>query len=313
MKVHPICCVHTIILVAFTSLSLLPPSIQIQAALSLPRSKSNSKFKPLVKIRASKTITQPIPDQHEFKESLQKYMQLPASQYTCVPMPLNSSLTRIKGTKDQFRLTVPPISLKSPGVPLVEVSPIVFAQVLVDKNEVRITSDKCIIEGSQFIQDFHINDFFEFKVNVLLTWNDNINDNVNHHHHHHHRGQHAVIDAGDDASFGGPFIRAQSEIEIDLDPPGPFAFVPKQILEAVGNRAIQMTLGALQKNFMMSLGEDFERWVVDGEYQMERQQLELDFLKEEIDMQIGNGNGNHRGRGGQEVELDETLLAYLNR
>lgn len=190
------------------------------------------------------------------------------------------------------------MALRSPGVPLVEVSPVVFARVLVQNDGVTITSEECIIEGSRLIQDLRMNDFFEFKVHLLLTWSSNGND-------------------GDD----GPYMRAESKIEVNLDPPGPFAFVPKQILEAVGNRAIQMTLGALQKNFMASLGEDFERWAVDEEYRLERRQLELDFLEEEMEIDGGigisssiNGNSNSSGEiGGGGAELHETLLAYLNR
>jgi len=196
------------------------------------------------------------------------------------------------------------MALRSPGVPLVEVSPVVFARVLVQNDGVTITSEECIIEGSRLIQDLRMNDFFEFKVHLLLTWSSNGND-------------------GDD----GPYMRAESKIEVNLDPPGPFAFVPKQILEAVGNRAIQMTLGALQKNFMASLGEDFERWAGDEEYRLERRQLELDFLEEEMEIDGGIGvsssisgnsssssSSNSSGEiGGGGAELHETLLAYLNR
>jgi len=196
------------------------------------------------------------------------------------------------------------MALRSPGVPLVEVSPVVFARVLVQNDGVTITSEECIIEGSRLIQDLRMNDFFEFKVHLLLTWSSNGND-----------------------SDGGPYIRAESKIEVNLDPPGPFAFVPKQILEAVGNRAIQMTLGALQKNFMASLGGDFERWAGDEEYRLERRQLELDFLEEEMEIDGGIGvsssisgsssssssSNSSGGIGGGGAELHETLLAYLNR
>ena len=223
-------------------------------------------------------------------------------------MPLNSSLTRIKGTGDQFRLVVPPISLHLPGLPLVEVSPVVFAQVLVDSNEVSIQSNECIIGGSELIQKFKINDFFEFQVKILLTWNDGVGATS--------AATSAATSTLNDYDNQGPSIRAQSEIQIDLDPPGPFAFVPKHLTESVGNRAIQMTLGALQKNFMQSLGDDFERWAVDEQYRLERQQLELDFLQEdEIDMGLG-GRGDFIRRGEETmakgVKVEETLSAYLN-
>ena len=251
-------------------------------------------------------------------------------------MPLNSSLTRIKGTGNQFRLVVPPISLNLPGIPLVEVSPLVFAQVLVDSNEVSISSHSCIIEGSELIENLNINDLFEFQVNILLTWNDN-DDAV---------GatlaetsaeisteietetetktetdtstetsieistETSTPTANDDDNQGdrdrGPWMRAQSEIQIDVDPPGPFAIVPNKILEAVGNRAIQIALGALQKNFMKSLGNDFEKWAVDEEYRLKRQQLEMDFLQE---VEVDNDETITMDNG---VKVNDTLSAYLN-
>lgn len=221
----------------------------------------------LARIRALRTTVQTVDDVNGM---LNDYMQLPASQYSCVPMPLNSSLDRVLGTRDEFRLTVPPIKFKSPGVPEVEVRPLMMAQVNVKKDRVFITSDSCTIRGSKIIEDLKINDFFYFKVQICLTW-----------------------------GSSDPTITAASEIEVDLNPPGLFAFVPRRILEAVGKQAIGLTLGALQKNFMKSLGSDFERWSIDEEYRAQRRQLELD-----LDM---------AAESLLKASDDETLLAYLKR
>lgn len=329
--------VRLLLVLPLVTFTLLPTTTQ---ALSIFGNKSTkntsptptpSNGKPMTRIRASKTTIQPIPT--KLKTSLHQYMQLPAAQYTCVPMPLNSSLTRIKGTGNQFRLVVPPISLNLPGIPLVKVCPIVFAQVLVDSNEVSISSHSCIIEGSELIENLNINDLFEFQVKILLTWNNgNGNDDDD--------GvgatetvteieieteietdtstetstetSKATLNDDDIQGDKGPWIRAQSEIKIDVDPPGPFVIVPNKILEAVGNRAIQIVLGALQKNFMKSLGNDFEKWAVDEKYRLERQQLQLEFLQEDgidndDDETITMDNGMDNG-----VKVNDTLSAYLN-
>merc|ERR1711862_658225 len=91
--------------------------------------------------------------------SLEDYMQLPASQYSCVPMPLNSSLDRVIGTRDKFRLSVPPIKLKVPGVNQIQVRPLMMAKVNVKSDCVMITSDSCRITGSKIIDDLSLNDF----------------------------------------------------------------------------------------------------------------------------------------------------------
>ena len=122
-----------------------------------------------------------------------------------------------------------------------------------------------------------INDFFDFQVTISLTW-EGAGNNLN-----------------DKMIRATPSIVAKSEIEIGLDPPGPFAFVPRQILEAVGNRAIGITLGTLQSNFMKSLGKDFERWASDEDYRAQRRALEFNLTSE-------NESSD---------KMDETLMAYL--
>ncbi len=233
----------------------------------------------IARIRASRTSIQTVNDTNG---SLMKYMQLPASQYSCVPMPLNSSLDRVIGTADQFKLRVPPIKLKSPGVPEVEVRPLMMARVKVESDRVLISSNSCQILGSKLIDDMNINDFFEFNVQICLTWE--LGDKTSY-----------GVGANDDTS--SPSITAKSKIEIDLNPPGIFTIVPRKILELVGNQAIGITLGSLQKNFMTSLGDDFERWSVDAEYRAQRQKLELDMENEDV--------------GVLKANTDETLMAYL--
>lgn len=216
-----------------------------------------SRVSSVARIRASMTSIQKVKDRHlmntEIKPSssscLEEYMQLPASQYSCVRMPLNSSLDRILGTLDQFELRVPPIKLALPIVPTVEVRPLVLAKVNVEKYRVIITSSSCKISGSKIIQDLKINNFFDFNVEVRLTWK---------------------------TSSQSSSMKATSAIEINLKPlPGIFAIIPRSILENVGNNAIRISLKYLQNNFMKSLAKDFERWSIDEEYREQRKKLQF--------------------------------------
>eukprot|EP00554_Chaetoceros_debilis_P007344 CAMPEP_0194075932 /NCGR_PEP_ID=MMETSP0149-20130528/2822_1 /TAXON_ID=122233 /ORGANISM="Chaetoceros debilis, Strain MM31A-1" /LENGTH=379 /DNA_ID=CAMNT_0038756535 /DNA_START=141 /DNA_END=1280 /DNA_ORIENTATION=- len=311
------------------------------------RSSGNSKTKSSLpkspnpaRIRASKTskvtVTQP---KNESSMSLDDYMKLPAVQYTCVPMPMNSFLQRVVGTRDNFKLKVPPMKLQSPGVPLVEVKPVVSATVDVQEanEKVVIFSDMCEIRGSKIIDDLKINDFFDFTVKVILTWDDqdkSVNGNKT------GMTRDIVMDSNDSdqerkrswrvwkkkdsettqlaptstlssmsrqrLSSKASTITASSEISIDLNPPGPFSLVPRSILESVGNRAISLTLGALLNPFMESLGKDFEKWASDEHYRTERQKLEDDMMKEE-------GIDDDTRTTGYGIRPEETLMAYLNR
>lgn len=203
------------------------------------------------RIQAAKTSVQtvtPPSSKNGRGYSLDDYMQLPAEQYACVPMPMDSSLTRIRGTADEFKLIVPPMHFKAPGVPGVEVRPVVNARVTVEEDRVVIVSDSCVINGSPMIERIRLNDCFDVTVRICLTWSSD--------------GEHS--------------ISARSQIDLMLDPPGPFAFVPRQVTQAIGNRAMSITLGALLKDFMKNLGKDFERWSTDEEYRSNREQLGME-------------------------------------
>lgn len=258
----------------------------------------------LAKIRASKETTVDVETNHPEPFNLHQYMQLPSSQYSCVPMPLNSSLERIHGTNDHFTLKVPPIKIQSPApalqntFPSVEIRPVLTAQVTVEKDFVSIVSHSCNIDvdGSTWIRDLNINDYFDFQVNIRLTWKESSSST----------------------------ITADSKIQVDLDPPGAFKMFPNSILEAIGSRAIQMTLGALQKNFMKSLAMDYEKWATDKEYRKERKDMEMQLdLRDEMYSSRGMSNGNsamgvssnryHQSRLRRDISADETLIAYLKR
>ena len=119
------------------------------------------------RIRAARTTVQTVQDTDC---CLEDYMHLPAAQYTCVPMPLNSSLNRLRGKSDQFKLCVPPIQLKSPGVPVVEVRPVMMATVDVQKDQVIITSNSCQIGGSKIIEDLVSAKSFLFQAPIIFNF-----------------------------------------------------------------------------------------------------------------------------------------------
>ena len=244
---------------------------------------TQNKVSKITRIRASLKSVQSVKDRNGISSSsscLEEYMQLPASQYSCVPMPLNSSLNRIHGTLDQFELKVPPIKINLPIAPTVEVRPLVVAKVDVAKDHVLIISSSCEINGSKIIQDLNINDFFDFLVQVCLTWD----------------------------TSSASSITAKSKIELDLKPlPGIFKVIPTNVLENVGNNAIRLSLKYLQNNFMKSLGKDFERWSVDEEYRMEREKLQ--FLADESIMLEDDNYASARNVAF--LPRKETLHVYL--
>eukprot|EP00980_Cylindrotheca_fusiformis_P006819 scaffold1427_cov63-Cylindrotheca_fusiformis.AAC.2 len=101
---------------------------------------------------------------------LNEYMQLPAAQYACVPMPLNSSLKRIYGSVDEFLLEVPQVSFTLPNRGNIDVIPQIKAKVQVESDKVIIQSISCTISGSPIVETWKLNDRYDLDVKVILTW-----------------------------------------------------------------------------------------------------------------------------------------------
>mmetsp|Transcript_7009 Transcript_7009/g.9897 ORF Transcript_7009/g.9897 Transcript_7009/m.9897 type:complete len:329 (+) Transcript_7009:199-1185(+) len=248
----------------------------------------------MVYIRASKLIDQPVsipppsPANEDGTCCLTSYMQLPAAQYACVPMPLNASLTRLVGSKDKFKLCVPPMTFRLPGVINLEVVPEVKARVDVQKDRVLISADECTIHGSPLIESLDLNERFDFSIRCCMTWGDlssrkkkksnkkNKND-----------GEISSSAAADATKVSvvelqeqRQIIRANTTISVDFDPPGFLKRIPKQATETVGNAAFALTMSRMLSQFMKSLAADFQKWNSDEEYRLARKQMELDLLVE---------------------------------
>jgi hypothetical protein len=231
-----------------------------------------------VRVRVSTEVVQPVTNPPTNGDSgdgwlLDKYMQLPAAQYACVPMPLNSSLTRVYGSEEEFILCVPKVSFNIPGGPI-EVFPEVRAKVKVEPDQVVIYSDSCTIYGSPIVERLKLNDRFDFRVRATLTWKQEESD-----------GKEALLQEQKDGTeptlVKGDTICSSAEIEVDVYPPGRLALIPRRIIEPVGNTAMAFILSLLLEDFMVGLGSDYERWASDDAYRAERKLLEEE-LKTEL-------------------------------
>lgn len=72
------------------------------------------------------------------------------------------------------------------------------------------------------------------------------------------------------ARAGPPAIASESYINVLVDPPGPFRYVPDFILQSVGEAALKASLSTLQRVFINSLGRDYAKWASDPGYREER-------------------------------------------
>ena len=227
--------------------------------------------------RATAAIIPP-PLQHSLSHNvtLTNYMQLPVEQYVLIPMPLGSSLTTRDKSKNsdtgtdllsantEFELVVPTITFFK-----MSLQPVVYASVYPQENRVVISSSKCILRGSSFIEKTQLNDRFDFSVNTTLTWNDTMSDiylsqNNN---------QNGDVNEDENHMNMRCSITAETCIKVDVDVPRPFSSIPKRIIERTGNAAMNLSLRYIQANFVENLAEDYNKWATDNEYRNYRASL----------------------------------------
>ncbi|KAL7433375.1 hypothetical protein ACHAXH_009253 [Discostella pseudostelligera] len=207
--------------------------------------------------------------------TLTNYMRLPVEQYVLIPMPFGSSLTRIESNNTASET---PPELTSSGTELFELvipnitffqltlQPVVYATVTPQTNYVMISSEKCILRGSPFIEKVKLNDRFDFSVTTRLTWRDAHSSPTS-------RGQQDIIPTSQYNATERSTIRAETFININVDVPRPFNSIPKKILEATGNAAVKLTLLYIQANFVSNLVKDYVKWATVSEYRKYRSSL----------------------------------------
>jgi hypothetical protein len=152
-------------------------------------------------------------------------------------MPLNASLKRINNR--QFKLVIPSVKLFH-----LDVSPIMVCDVVQTPQSVEITSNHCVLSGSDYAEG--LNGCFKFDVATKIQWTD--------------------IPAKS-------AIQSFSKISLEVDPPHPFKFVGKKILESTGMVALNAIMRQIESAFVHSLAEDYERWAKDPAYRVSRAKM----------------------------------------
>ena len=170
--------------------------------------------------------------------NLTQYMRLPTEQYSMLPLPYGASLRR-PGADGLFELTVPPVTFL-----WLEVAPLVRASVdtHAETDAVIITSTDCKLRGSDVIERIRLNEAFRFFVRTRITW----------------------VDGSERR------LATDTQIRVQVEPPGPFATVPRAVLEATGNAVMKVAMEGVQRGFVRALARDFEQWACDASYRTRR-------------------------------------------
>eukprot|EP00956_Cyclotella_meneghiniana_P006145 scaffold8044_cov38-Cyclotella_meneghiniana.AAC.3 len=254
---------------------------------------SPTKFDTKVAVNGQSIVTVHPPSHAASKNvTLSTYMRLPVEQYVLIPMPLGSSLTRIEDKEEKisnnnnpdvdmmvsstmFELQVPTITFFN-----LRLQPIVYATVQPYPDKVVISSTKCILHGSPFIEKVRLNERFVFNVQCTLTWSDDLL-RKNH-------PQSRSTSTNDEeriltelkqtssSSSTACTITANTSIDVDVNVPRPFNSIPKRILQKTGNAAMKLSMKYVQRSFVENLGKDYEKWAKDVGYREYRASLSKD-------------------------------------
>lgn len=173
-------------------------------------------------------------ESHDPGCTLTDYMRLPVEQYVCIQMPLNASLERM--SNNQFNMTVPPVRFFN-----LDVSPMLICDVVQTATSVKITSDTCVLRGSPYVVG--LNGCFKINVSTKFTWSDTDEKKT---------------------------IISNSQIFVEVDPPRPFKYFGKTILESTGTLAMSIALRQIENAFVQSLARDYSRWATDSTYRLSR-------------------------------------------
>lgn len=265
-------------IISFSIISLIVFAFSLQSSVGFsvgPSPPQPPPTQPVARIKdtkvavGGKATSSIVPPPHALSQNvtLTNYMRLPVQQYTLIPMPLGSSL-KINGGKDdillsdetEFELVVPTIHFFK-----LSLQPVVYASVQPQENRVVISSNNCILRGSDFIERVQLNERFDFSVTTTLTWEDALHSEQPDLSQDSNNGDTSIMDCCS--------ITAETSIDVNVDVPRPFNTIPKMILQRTGNAAVKLSLKYIAGNFVNNLANDYNKWATELEYRNYRASL----------------------------------------
>lgn len=110
------------------------------------------------------------------------------------------------------------------------VSPQMICNVTQSQDSVMIESNQCTLTGSKYVED--LNGCFRLNIRTIFNW---IDEPV------------------------AKSILSKSEIFVEVDPPKPFKYFGKRVLENAGTLAMSIALSQIENSFVQSLAQDYNR------------------------------------------------------
>lgn len=204
--------------------------------------------------------------------SLNAYMSLPIEQYVLFE---GIEVTRTSDT--EFRFTGPRLDF----LKMAWIQPIMEVVGVVTPNEnVKLTSDKFYLIGSDFVKRTRFNDRVAVYYDTKMTW--------------HSRGPVPLAElesfkSGETESVGPEETGSRSDnkrspkdavpsgeifVEVNMDVwsevVGPFKVVNRDALQKISQAAVKPFIKPLLRAFSSQLEKDYKKWCTDAEYRQQR-------------------------------------------
>jgi len=172
----------------------------------------------------------------------------PHRRLSFIKMPAGASLRPLE-TPDLFELKVPELTLFSMWI-----RPVCTVTVTQEPGRLVLVSQGVDIRGSDELNQFGINEKVDLDVRCEFMWTDP-------------EAQRGGNGHGNGKGRSGtPPLACNAHMRMWLDPPGPFAFLPRAGLKAAGDAALYGSLSLLMRSFVNNLADDYRRWAVDGHF-----------------------------------------------
>lgn len=205
------------------------PALKARALMAMASGRNSRKAD--VYINADRSLQMPISSRIDEGTSLTSYMRMPAILWITKFFP--SKLKRVEG--DKYQAVIPPLKFFD-----WEVNPITYSYIRQTDSSVVIESNESTLKGTPLIES--LNGLFFFQIRTELSWKDEASAKT---------------------------ISARSQVEMWVNPPAPFNFIPSPIAETGGNAVFQLVLDALHREFLNPLEKDIKKFLTSGTYRQE--------------------------------------------
>lgn len=182
-------------------------------------------------MKGRQTSSCEVVQQYQLGCQLQDYMNDAAQNFSSIELPLGGRISTVDAKT--IELVIPRLSLFD-----VWLQPKAKCKLDTFNEKITFTSstDSCILDGSSHVKDFKLDERFDLNVLMIFTWTN--------------------------TPEGGPRkkIIAEGDIQISVDIPPPFSFIPKPVLDTTANAAIGTAISVILTAFVSKLSEDYQRW-----------------------------------------------------